>query len=44
MEEVLIEFKGLITTDNIALLSVIITASIFIFSRRAEMQYKKTWW
>lgn len=33
--------KSFITTDNIALLSVIMTILIFVFSRRAELRYKK---
>jgi len=33
--------KSFITTDNIALLSVIITAMIFIINRHAELRYKK---
>ena len=33
--------KALITADNIALLSVILTALIFILSRRAEIKYKQ---
>lgn len=33
--------KGLITSDNITLLSVIITFLIFILTRRAEIKYKK---
>lgn len=44
-EEVLQElwnnFIGLINTNNIALLSVIITVLIFIISRRSELRYKK---
>lgn len=33
--------KTLITEDNIALMSVIITVLIFVISRRAEIIYKK---
>ena len=32
---------NLITTENVALLSVIITLLIFILSRQAEVRYKK---
>lgn len=41
MENILNILKNLITADNIALLSVILTALIFIFSRRAEIKYKQ---
>ncbi len=41
MEKFFSILKGLITADNIALLSVILTAIIFIFSRRAEIKYKQ---
>ena len=41
MEEIFEKIKGLITADNIALLSVIMTVLIFVISRRAEMRYKK---
>ena len=41
MENILNLLKKLITADNIALLSVILTALIFIFSRRAEIKYKQ---
>ena len=41
MDKILEVFKGLITTDNIALLSVIVTVLIFIVSRSAEIRYKK---
>ena len=30
-----------ITSDNIALLSVVITVLIFVITRRAEIRYKK---
>jgi len=30
-----------ITTENIALFSVIITITIFVFTRRSELRYKK---
>ena len=33
--------NSLITADNIALLSVVLTALIFVFSRRAEIKYKQ---
>ena len=41
MEKFLNILKSLITADNIALLSVILTALIFIFSRRAEIKNKQ---
>lgn len=41
MEKFFSILKGLITADNIALLSVILTALIFIFSRRAEIKHKQ---
>lgn len=41
MENILNLLKKLITADNIALLSVVLTALIFIFSRRAEIKYKQ---
>ena len=41
MEKIFCILKGLITADNIALSSVILTALIFIFSRRAEIKYKQ---
>lgn len=41
MEEVLREIKELITSDNIALLSVITTVLIFVASRHIEISYKK---
>ena len=41
MEKILEILTNLITADNVALLSVIITVLIFIFSRRAEIRYKK---
>ena len=41
MENFLNILKALITADNIALLSVILTALIFIFSRRAEIKNKQ---
>ena len=41
MEKILNILKSLITADNIALLSVILTALIFIFSRRAEIKNKQ---
>lgn len=41
MEKSLEILTNLITADNVALLSVIITVLIFIFSRRAEIRYKK---
>lgn len=33
--------SGFVTTENIALFSVIITVLIFVFSRRSELRYKK---
>lgn len=41
MEKTLEVLKGLITADNVALLSVIVTVLIFIISRNAEIRYKK---
>lgn len=41
MENALEVLKGLITADNVALLSVIVTVLIFIISRSAEIRYKK---
>ena len=41
MDKILEVMRGLITTDNIALLSVIVTVLIFIVSRSAEIRYKK---
>ena len=41
MNKVLEVLKGLITADNVALLSVIVTVLIFIISRSAEIRYKK---
>ena len=41
MEEVWDAIRGFITADNIALLSIIITILIFVFSRRSELKYKK---
>ena len=41
MEKIFEELSKLITADNIALLSVIITVLIFVFTRRAEIRYKK---
>lgn len=41
MENFLNIMKTLITADNIALLSVILTAIIFILSRRAEIKHKQ---
>lgn len=41
MEKVLEILSSFITADNVALLSVIITVFIFIFSRQAEIRYKK---
>lgn len=41
MDKMLEALKGLITADNIALLSVIVTVLIFIVSRSAEIRYKK---
>ena len=41
MDKVLEVLKGLITADNVALLSVIVTVLIFIISRSAEIRYKK---
>ena len=41
MNKVLEVLKGLITADNVALLSVIVTILIFIISRSAEIRYKK---
>lgn len=41
MEEIWKKIGELITSDNIALLSVIITILIFIVSRYAELRYKK---
>lgn len=41
MEKIFEELSKLITADNIALLSVIITVLIFVLTRRAEIRYKK---
>ncbi len=41
MERFFSVLKSLITADNIALLSVILTALIFVFSRRAEIKHKQ---
>lgn len=41
MLKILEKISSLVTADNIALLSVIITVLIFVISRRAEMRYKK---
>lgn len=41
MKKLFEELSNLITADNIALLSVIITVLIFVFSRQAELRYKK---
>lgn len=41
MENIWDKISGLVTADNIALLSVIITVLIFVASRRAEIKYKK---
>ena len=41
MKELIEKVGSLITTDNIALLSVIITVLIFVISRHAELRYKK---
>lgn len=41
MEKVFEVLKGLITADNVALLSVIVTILIFVVSRSAEIRYKK---
>ncbi len=41
MEKILNALNSFITADNIALLSVILTALIFIFSRRAEIKNKQ---
>lgn len=41
MEKILEILSSFITADNVALLSVIITVFIFIFSRQAEIRYKK---
>lgn len=41
MDKVLEILSSLITADNVALLSVIITVLIFIFTRQAEIRYKK---
>ncbi len=41
MDKILEVLKSLITADNIALLSVIVTVLIFIVSRSAEIRYKK---
>ncbi len=41
MDKILELLRGLITSDNIALLSVIVTVLIFIASRSAEIRYKK---
>lgn len=35
------KISGYITSDNIALLSVVITVLIFVLTRRAELRYKK---
>ena len=42
MKEILIKLGSLITADNIALLSVIITVLIFVATRRVEIKNKKT--
>jgi len=41
MEKAFEVMKGLITADNVALLSVIVTILIFVVSRSAEIRYKK---
>lgn len=41
MREAWSNISGFITADNIALLSVIITVLLFVFTRRTEIQYKK---
>lgn len=41
MDKILEVLKSLITADNVALLSVIVTVLIFIISRSAEIRYKK---
>lgn len=41
MEKILNALNSFITADNIALLSVILTALIFIFSRRVEIKNKQ---
>lgn len=41
MEKVFETLKGLITADNVALLSVVVTILIFVVSRSAEIRYKK---
>lgn len=41
MKEILVKLGSLITADNIALLSVIITVLIFVATRRVEIKNKK---
>ena len=41
MKKLFEELSNLITADNIALLSVVITVIIFVISRQAELRYKK---
>ncbi len=41
MEKILETLSNLVTADNVALLSVIITVIIFIVTRRAEIRHKK---
>lgn len=41
MKYIWIKISEYITADNVALLSVIITVLIFVFSRHAEIRYKK---
>lgn len=41
MQSILEKVSAYITSDNIALLSVIITVLIFVITRRAELRYKK---
>ena len=41
MSEMLSTISEYITADNVALLSVVITVLLFVFTRRSEIQYKK---
>ena len=41
MNEILEYISHFITTENIALFSIIITILIFVFSRHSELRYKK---
>lgn len=41
MEKIWNTLSDFITADNVALLSVIITVLLFVFTRRSEIRYKK---